>query len=441
MSEKKNSSIGIALLLVLIIGLIITVMILAIYIIQMKNDKKEEPENSIAKINNEPDGSNVEDNDNIEQEIQALDINSNLVQDLLYPKIMVDGTEYYLTDGKSFYKNSKVDYSSLSNVEKIVVILNNTKDLKEVIGTNEKIDILKKTKMFGNRSDEELRELIRLENVGRIVAYENVGEVAQRCFENINDIEWESYDNGVGTTYEYVDGNYYMIGYEGGGLGSTTIGYSRLEKAEQNEDYIYLYDKFLWQESLDYLVYDGTVKIYDSSDETNLIGEENEFLPKEDLNKRMDKYYDKLNTYKHTFKKDSNGNYYWISTEPEELNQTVAEKDYEDIVLDGSYAIPNTDSGWDFTKDGRAAESGNVHVNVGTYRTIGENSVEVHYTQNVYWNDATGEKEISTIDSYDYLTIEDGKVYWTNPNNDKVLLDRYGDTDYFEKYFEKDFEE
>ncbi|MBR1540957.1 MAG: hypothetical protein IJ629_07475 [Clostridia bacterium] len=42
MSEKKNSSIGIALLLVLIIGLIITVMGLSIVLIQMKNEKKEE---------------------------------------------------------------------------------------------------------------------------------------------------------------------------------------------------------------------------------------------------------------------------------------------------------------------------------------------------------------------------------------------------------------
>lgn len=102
-------------------------------------------------------------------------------------------------------------------------------------------------------------------------------------------------------------------------------------------------------------------------------------------------------------------------------------KDYEDIILDGDYAIPDSDSGWDFTKDGKAASSGNVSVMQGTYKTTGKNTIEAHYTRSKLWDEMTSEVTTSDIDKYEYFTVEDGKVYWKNPNGTMVELKRYGE--------------
>ena len=109
-------------------------------------------------------------------------------------------------------------------------------------------------------------------------------------------------------------------------------------------------------------------------------------------------------------------------------NSKTEERDYKDVILNGRYAIPNTDSGWEFTKDGKAYSWGNMNVMKGTYETTEKNSVKIHYTENKVWDDETGKESSEKIDTYEYITIDsNGNVYWKNPNNKNVKLEKYSD--------------
>lgn len=119
---------------------------------------------------------------------------------------------------------------------------------------------------------------------------------------------------------------------------------------------------------------------------------------------------------------------YKFHIEKTKETEKTEKKDYTDIILDGNYVISNSDAGWSFTKDGKAAFSGNTSINQGTYKTTGKNTIQIHYTKSKVWDDETGKEKISNIDSYEYITIDDdNNVYWTNPDGDKEKLERYGD--------------
>lgn len=99
----------------------------------------------------------------------------------------------------------------------------------------------------------------------------------------------------------------------------------------------------------------------------------------------------------------------------------------DEIILDGHYAIPETDSGWEFTSSGKAAICGNVTVTEGIYKTIGKNLIVAHYTKNTEWLD-DGSTVVTDVDWYDYILVDENKeVYVINPDGMSVNLKRYGE--------------
>jgi len=96
-------------------------------------------------------------------------------------------------------------------------------------------------------------------------------------------------------------------------------GCSQLTKAIQDDDIIYLYDKYIFAAQVPEVdnlgVYKTPTYYYTSSSKTNLIEKVEEDVSLEE-NAILSKYSKKAQQYKHTFKKDTNGNYYWVSTEP-----------------------------------------------------------------------------------------------------------------------------
>lgn len=97
------------------------------------------------------------------------------------------------------------------------------------------------------------------------------------------------------------------------------------------------------------------------------------------------------------------------------------------IILDGRYGIPGTDSGWEFTSDGKTAVCGNMSITEGIYRTIGENLIIAHYTKDTEWDD-NGNEIITDVDWYSYIYIdENNDIYWLNSNKMLVELERFGD--------------
>ena len=232
----------------------------------------------------------------------SLDINSNFVQGLYGKVLQYDnsGPCYAWQEsvsGVSFYKDNKTTYSSLNNMTKVVDVLKNAGVPKAITDENEKNSIINNSSMSNSGA-----------YVSDVEVYENVQSVANSLFENPNDIKWETYI-GLATQLEYINGNYYAFHGQGGGRGTVEYGYSVMTKAEQAGDYVYIYDKFVWVNETD----ENNIKVYTTSDETNQIGTESSHS--DSGNYLLNKYDSSLNTFKHTFKKASDGTYKWISTE------------------------------------------------------------------------------------------------------------------------------
>lgn len=130
---------------------------------------------------------------------------------------------------------------------------------------------------------------------------------------------------GMGLLNCKLQDNVYYCTNSGGG---STFGdgvAKKIEKAEQDGDYIYIYEKYVYVhfENLEEHYKDSSIqlqfKIYPSPDsETSIV---DTVYPYDfentnsvfDIDESIEK---NAITYKHTFKKSSSGTYYWVSTEP-----------------------------------------------------------------------------------------------------------------------------
>ena len=342
MEEKKektgNTAVGICLF---VIALLLVVIVLFFY---NYNNQKNELESKSAKLEKtitEKDEKINELNDkmskisdvigtdegkaeteNNNSTTKELDKDSELVKKL-YNIIIKDNEKFDLYDTDngiakfSFYRDNKIIYNDLKDIEKVLSILNSTdkEDFEENVNIKN-LDLKLYQDTYKNYN-------VKIPKTETASVYSNISKTAKRIFcENAN-IENKSY-NILSGIVEYYDDSYYIYNIEGGGLGNTQFGYSEIQKVEQDDNSIYIYDKFMdisfvkaWVEG-DKLVY-----FYNSSDESKEIGTE-EYKNYEEWNsenmsknfeKFFEKYKDKLNTYKHTFKKSKDGTYYWVSTE------------------------------------------------------------------------------------------------------------------------------
>ena len=139
---------------------------------------------------------------------------------------------------------------------------------------------------------------------------------------------------------KYQNGEYDSYEYEGGGgyvpwQGSVNL---LISAEKDNTGTIYIYDKYVHLVEVDNIKEDGTsmagsYDIYTSSDkkeklaskvdfdEKNIYPADNTYAESVQYNeayiKNIEKYLGKeLTTYKHTYKQNSDGTYYWYSTEP-----------------------------------------------------------------------------------------------------------------------------
>ena len=302
MEEKNKIKISLSTLFLFIA--LIVIIIMGIVIVRLYDNKKNS-DNLLKELNNKIsnlENTNVPDN-NINTENETLDINNTLVK-LLYGYVLKsDDSKFsfaWQTDQEpaSFYKDTKTTYSSLSNIEKMLIVLKNYKEseVKEVFKT-------------------QVNDIIDTTYIHDIVkVYENIDEKAVDIFNQSNN-NWEDHYKGCSADLNYKNNNYYLSEYDGGGKGTSICTYSEIQKVEKDQDYIYIYDKFIYVDSskLDVNEGDSKIHIYTSSNETNDIGSESSYpTSTKELYK---KYEDKLETYKHTFKKAENGSYYWLSSE------------------------------------------------------------------------------------------------------------------------------
>jgi len=248
-----------------------------------------------------------------------IDINSELVKEL-YSKVLKSNYIYAddFDEEYSFYKDEKVTVNNLTNTEKVIAVLQYLEENN--YGT--KIELAKLNQEILNR----LNMYVPAELEGPVYGevYDvNVLEKATKLIfgENIQ-IDGFSFTNYCAVAHDYIDGNYYHYMYPGGGGQSCEYGYSKIERVQEEGDYIYIYDKFIYAD--DKLNAFGFAEYFKNSSKSVSIGVAEEWDEIEigtsdpiQINKLISKYEDKLNTYKHTFKKNVDGEYYWVSTEIE----------------------------------------------------------------------------------------------------------------------------
>lgn len=254
--------------------------------------------------------------------LSSLDINSELVQKL-YGHIVK--FNYY--GEKLVYQNKKVTYKDLDNH---LILLTAFENLDK--SQAEKIRVEEDDPQYGFISG--------VEDDGYAYKYvykkETVEKKIREIFGDDATVIHESCSPADGYKRIYENGKYICYAYEGGGDVPWSNSNYQLIKAETNGDNMYLYDKYVHMVESDNIIdginYAGTYDIYTASDREVLIAE------KLDLEKagvydgwNSDMYWNdfektymknlfnaiknKENTFKHTFSKDINGNYCWISTE------------------------------------------------------------------------------------------------------------------------------
>ena len=322
MEKKKNNTLLICTLIILLIASIVA--LCAVHMSKKGSETSQVVSNTITE--SEPLELNI--NDNLVIQLSKIPLKYNNIG--INDESKIDGQFK-----ESFYKDEKVSFDTLSEDEKIITVLNNVNDQDIEIVSLQSLGA-KKFKAFQRYTDEEIKswyyDLQPGEelhyggmNINEVKVYKHdvIEETALRIFgEDGKNINWKSlYSGGMGYEVEYIDGNYYWYHYFGGGLGNCTYGYSELEKATQTNDYIYLYDKYVFYTSYDSDVNNGKDKCYKSSTMNNELldiissNHNGEYSNAEICKNILDNNKDRFNTYKHTFKKDVDGNYYWVSTE------------------------------------------------------------------------------------------------------------------------------
>ena len=259
---------------------------------------------------------NIDSNDNKESKVTYLDINSQEVEKL-YNYILK--FNYY--DEILVYQANKVTYSNIDNQLKLLTAFANLDESQA-----EKVKATDYTGVVDDNGNS-YKYLYKKEVVEQKVK-EIFGEDATVIHENCAPYDGynRNYENGIYTCYEY----------EGGGDVPWSSSTNQLIKAETDENNIYIYDTYIHMVEVENIIDDvnhgGTYDIYATSDRKILIAEKVD-LEKEGVYEGFedDMTFDEFEetymknlsnilenqekTFKHTFTKDINGNYYWVSTE------------------------------------------------------------------------------------------------------------------------------
>lgn len=244
--------------------------------------------------------SNTNQSNNAISQAKELDINSNLVKKL-YNYVL----KYSDYEEKLVYQSLKVTNDTINNKLKLMTI-------------------------FENLDESEADEIIKKNEYGIEVTHtlfnkETVEKKAKEIFGNFVGITHQECPIYFTKAIDYKNGVYDCYSYQGGGNTPWEKSISQIKNAEEKDDEIYLYDQYIH-------IYDDITEttseegIYTASDKktkiSNLInvsansGLESEQYEKELFTRYEEKLGNKIQTFKHTFKKGSDGTYYWYSTEP-----------------------------------------------------------------------------------------------------------------------------
>lgn len=262
--------------------------------------------------------------DNVSETNTNINTNTSIPANQLVKQLYGYITKFNYYGEILVYQNEKVTYENLSNQIKLLTIFENLDENQA-----EKIETSKFPDLVENDTYKSVHEF------AYIYKKEVIEQKAKEIFGDKATVIHENCAPYPGEDRIYQNGSYICYTYEGGGGIPWENSESRLIKAETDGNNIYLYDNYVHMVEVDDIRdginYAGTYDIYLASDRKTLLAEsinlENEgvyenisHLSGDALKKayleNVEKIIGKeLKTFKHTFSKDLNGNYYWVSTE------------------------------------------------------------------------------------------------------------------------------
>ena len=207
-----------------------------------------------------------------------------------------------------FYQSKKVKLENLDNKLKLYTIFHNLED-----------------------EDADSKKEMKDENGEKVTHYyytkDTVEKMAKKIFGPNATVNHESCEMYFGEAIDYKDGTYDRHEYEGGGATPYETSFSVVLRAEKNDKYMYIYEKYVHLIEITEEKEDETVTlgydIYDSSDKANKLAEKVNFEKQEisldddeDELKDIERFLGKeIVTYRNTYKLGEDGKYYWYSTE------------------------------------------------------------------------------------------------------------------------------
>lgn len=312
MDEKEPIKIRLStvILLFIIFILIIAMIFMYFYFTNSNKENTNIIENTVESTSENEFSNSLNTEDSIQEDtnatstIKKIDINSSEVQQLYKYIMKVNPSQEELV-----YRNTKVTEKDLNNQLKLATVFEN-------ITRNDASKIKNVTDSYGSTTEHVYYSKNTIENM------------TKKIFGNTASIKHETYEGLLAQAKEYKNGEYDCYEYQGGGGYLWILSCSDLINAEQNGDEIYIYDRYVHIFEND--VSGNSCTIYDSSDKSNIIAtnvDSNTFL--KNAKTTTDEYSskviidnlntitnNKIKTFKHTFKKNTNGSYYWYSTEP-----------------------------------------------------------------------------------------------------------------------------
>lgn len=323
MEEKQGIKINLSTFFLILALIVIVIMGKFIYKLYYDNQKSA---NSIEELNNKI--TNLESSiapNNVPAKVEEKDTNKlenlNIESDLV-KKLYNYVAEFSYYDELIVYQSEIVSEKNMSNSLKLLTIFNNLK----------KEDATRIEYQYENEYIPKREHVIYSKDIIQDKAKEIFGA-------NVN-IEHQNASPYDGHSIIYKNNEYDSFDYEGGGVVPWESSIRFLISAEKDENgTIYLYDKYVHLVEVENIKSDGinwagSYDIYTSSDRKEKLASKVDFEENHiysgleniasgtiNYNKKyiqnIEKYLGKeLMQYKHTYKQNSDGTYYWYSTEP-----------------------------------------------------------------------------------------------------------------------------